>query len=186
MRVLASCTVSLADGVARFGRSGETPRTLSFADLGELKQIMSEDETLPAGDLTDFRRAADNVRLAQLGSLLCASTLGSAWSPADTAIIGINGDGCAHNNRLFWDDFTAHGHESGKASLFVPTLPSIPVCEAAITLGVRGPVRYLKTASEAQTEELLSEMFASDNSLQQIMTVETNACGAVVNLLARE
>ena len=184
MKELAFCDISLADKLARFG--AEMTRTLPFADLGELRQAMAEDAALLQGDLADFRRAADNVRLAQLGSLLCASALADAWSPEATAIIGLNGDGCAHNNRLFWDDFNAHGRDTGRASLFVPTLPSIPVCEAAIALGVHGAVRYLKTADKAQTCELLEEMFASDSQLRQIMTIEISASGAAIRLLGRE
>jgi len=184
MKELAFCDISLADKLARFG--AKVTRALPFADLGDLRQTMASDTTLLQGDLADFRRAADNVRLAQLGSLLCASVLADAWSPEGTAIIGLNGDGCAHNNRQFWDDFLAHGRDTGRASLFVPTLPSIPACEAAIALGVHGAVRYLKTVDKTQTSELLAEMFASDSQLRQIMTIEISAVGATIHLLGRE
>ena len=119
-----------------------------------------------------FRRAADNVRLAQLATILCASNLGDKWSSEGTALIGINGDGCALNNRLFWDDFISHGHDNGRASLFVPTFPSIPVCEAAIALHIQGPVRYIAAESAALLDEAISDMFATDSALRQIMTVE--------------
>ena len=186
MRLAAFSTISLAEGRARFGANGGPTREIPCPDLGALKQALAEDASLIQGDLSDFRRAADNVRLAQLGGLLCASALGNAWSPEETALIGLNGNGCARNNRLYWNDFIAHGRETGRASLFVPTLPSIPVCEAAIALGIHGPVRYLKTATEPQTAELLEEMFASDAPLRQIMTVEVADDGANVRLLARE
>ncbi len=169
-------TISLATGTATFGQ-----KTLSFSHLSELKDTICAEFPHIQADLTDFRRAADNVRLAQLGCILCAATT-SDWSPVGTALIGLNGDGSAHNDRLFWNDFVAHGRDCGRASLFVPTLPSIPVCEAAITLGIQGPVRYLMTESAEQTEEQLSDMFASDNTLRQIMTVEITATSTTIRL----
>ena len=181
MKRIATATIALDTGTASYGLVGEAPHTLPFASLPELRQAICDSPDCVQGDLADFRRAADNVRLAQLGTLLCASAV-SDWTPEGTALIGLNGGGCAHNNRLFWDDFTTHGRESGRATLFVPTLPSIPVCEAAITLSIHGPVRYLKTESDEQTAELLADMFATDSLLRQIMTVEITIDKAVVNL----
>ncbi len=181
MKHIATATIALTDGIASYGLVGEPPHTIPFASLPELRQAICDSPEFVQGDLADFRRAADNVRLAQLGTLLCASAVPN-WNPEDTALIGLNGDGCAHNNRLFWDDFTTHGRESGRATLFVPTLPSIPVCEAAITLSIHGPVRYLKTETAAQTTELLADMFASDSLLRQIMTAEITINKAIVNL----
>ena len=181
MKRIATATIALDTGTASYGLVGDSPHTLPFASLPELRQAICDSPDLVQGDLADFRRAADNVRLAQMGTLLCASAL-PEWTPEGTALIGLNGDGCAHNNRLFWDDFTTHGRESGRAMLFVPTLPSIPVCEAAITLSIHGPVRYLKTESDAQTTELLADMFASDSLLRQIMTVEITIDKAITNL----
>ena len=148
------------------------PQPIAFESLQQLKQLMTESPDFVQGDLADFRRAADNVRLAQLATILCATNLGDKWSPEGTALIGINGDGCALNNRLFWDDFISHGHDNGRASLFVPTLPSIPVCEAAIALHIQGPVRYIAAESASLLEEAISDMFATDSTLRQIMTVE--------------
>ena len=181
MKRIATATIALDTGTASYGLVGEAPHTLPFASLPELRQAICDSPDCVQGDLADFRRAADNVRLAQLGTLLCASAV-SDWTPEGTALIGLNGGGCAHNNRLFWDDFTTHGRESGRATLFVPTLPSIPVCEAAITLSIHGPVRYLKTESDAQTNELLADMFATDSLLRQIMTVEITIAKAITNL----
>ena len=181
MKRIATATIALDTGTASYGLVGEAPHTLPFASLPELRQAICDSPDCVQGDLADFRRAADNVRLAQLGTLLCASAV-SDWTPEGTALIGLNGGGCAHNNRLFWDDFTTHGRESGRATLFVPTLPSIPVCEAAITLSIHGPVRYLKTESDAQTNELLADMFATDSLLRQIMTVEITIAKAISNL----
>ena len=158
--IACTATIDLDSSTATMS-SREQP--IAFESLQQLKQLMTDSSDFIQGDLADFRRAADNVRLAQLATILCASNLGDKWSSEGTALIGINGDGCALNNRLFWDDFISHGHDNGRASLFVPTLPSIPVCEA---------VRYIAAESAALLEEAISDMFATDSTLRQIMTVE--------------
>ena len=158
-------------------------KSLQFADLTDLKeQLLQMAGDMPV-DLADFRRAADNVRLAQLGVLLCAIAMGEKWSPDGTGIIGINGDGCAANNRAYWDDYVAHGRDSGRASLFVPTLPSIPVCEAAIALCIKGPVRYV--SSKLPIMEHLENTFAADEGLRQLITVEIDNGRAEIELYAR-
>ena len=167
--IACTATIDLDSSTATMS-SSEQP--IAFESLQQLKQLMTDSSDFVQGDLADFRRAADNVRLAQLATILCASNLGYKWSPEGTALIGVNGDGCALNNRLFWDDFTAHGHDNGRASLFVPTLPSIPVCEAAIALHIQGPVRYIAAESASLLEEAISDMFETDSALRQIMTVE--------------
>ena len=167
--IACTATIDLDSSIATMS-SREQP--IAFESLQHLKQLMTDSSDFVQGDLADFRRAADNVRLAQLVTILCASNLGEKWTHEGTALIGVNGDGCALNNRLFWDDFTSHGHDNGRASLFVPTLPSIPVCEAAIALNIQGPVRYIAAESENLLEEAISDMFATDSALRQIMTVE--------------
>lgn len=111
---------------------------ITYDGLGDLKRIITSDpKKFIPGDLEDFRRACDPVRLAQLGALLTASDLAD-WSPNQTALIGWNGCGCTQANQKYWDDYLQHGRETGRGTLFVPTLPSIPMCEAAITLKFRG------------------------------------------------
>ena len=99
MKRIATATIALDTGTASYGLVGEAPHTLPFASLPELRQAICDSPDCVQGDLADFRRAADNVRLAQLGTLLCASAV-SDWTPEGTALIGLNGGGCAHNNRL--------------------------------------------------------------------------------------
>lgn len=159
--------------------------TLTFTDLNDLKQQLIGNQEFIQGDLDDFRRAADNVRMAQLGAILCASNIKDDWKPQQAAIIGINGDGCKSNNRTFWDDFTSHGRESGRATLFVPTLPSIPVCEAAITLKITGPVRYVASENPGIIREHIEDTFLADQNLEYIIIAEIKQTSAIFTLYDR-
>lgn len=156
---------------------------LDYNDLSELRKIITADPRgFVAADLEDFRRAGHTVRLAQLGAILAASDCPD-WSAADTACIGWNGEGCAQANRTYWDDFLEHGRETGRGTFFVPTLPSIPACEAAITLKIHGPVWYLSTAGDCGILFAALEDLLLDNpALRQVLIAEIYASAACLLL----
>jgi len=66
------------------------------------------------------------------------------------SIFGIGGVGCRIENANYWRDYTQNGRVMGRSSLFVSTLNSTPLCEAAITLGAQGSIRYVDSASEVE------------------------------------
>ena len=161
--------------------------TLAYDGLGELKKLIvaAADRFVP-GDLEDFRRACDMVRLAQLGAILAASDR-CTWSPAGTALIGWNGCGCTPANQAYWDDYQQHGRETGRGMFFVPTLPSIPVCEAAITLHLQGPVCYIRTPPQTRKlQEHLDDLFSDDATIRQIMLAEIHVDHACLLLCDRQ
>ena len=61
----------------------------------------------------------------------------------DIGILGTNADGCLQSNLDFFNDFVENGRTLGRANLFVYTLPSIPVPEAAIYFKCQGPLLYM-------------------------------------------
>ncbi len=146
---------------------------LHYNGLSELKKIITSDrQRFSSGDLEDFRRANDSVRLAQLGALLTASD-SPDWSADGTACIGWNGCGCTQANKTYWDDYLAYGRETGRGTFFVPTLPSIPACEAAITLKIHGPVWYFSTPQNTQPLfATLEDLLASTPALRQVLIAE--------------
>ncbi|NLF61019.1 MAG: hypothetical protein GX574_07675 [Lentisphaerae bacterium] len=115
----------------------------AFTDLSDLRDQITSRPECPSCDLSDFRRAGPNVKRAILVAILAAIDCGPQWRPDATALLGWNGEGCAAENALFWQDYVANGRTQGRGALFVPTLCSIPLCEAAITLGIHGPAAYL-------------------------------------------
>ena len=109
---------------------------------GELRDALSA--ALPPGtvDWGDFRRGGAAVKCAMLAAAAVRLDLGEAADPAATGVLGWNGAGCACENARFWRDCRANGG-AGRGGLFVGTLHSIPVCEAAIALGWHGAAGYL-------------------------------------------
>ncbi len=153
MKVLAGAWINAALGAATLGRK------LRFAGVDGERELRDEILSLPdcpEADLGDFGRGAPPVRRMMLAALLCAWDHGETI-PADTGVIGWNGSGCAAEDRRFWRDYVDCGKEAGRGGLFVPTLPTIPYDEAAISLGCHGPSFYLRTpASTAELWNILS------------------------------
>lgn len=160
----------------------------NYENLQELKQILQESPEYQPADLDDFRRAADTVRMAQLGVMLAVADYGDAnWSGESTALIGWNGSGCRANNVKYWKDYITHGRDTGRASLFVPTLPSIPVCEAAITMKITGPVLYLGTPpGHKHLNEYLEDLFAAEPYLKVAFVAEIFEEAAVIFAIDKE
>jgi len=150
MKIVAGTLID-ASNSARLLRRGE--RLGAFSDLKAMRDAVAGLSFVPRGDLADFGRGGPAARLLMLAALLTAGDAGETL-PESTGIFGWNGRGCAAENLRFWEDYTANGRESGRGGLFVGTLPTIPFCEAAITLGIRGPAAYFRTAPET------AELFA--------------------------
>ncbi len=141
MKILAGTLINETLTV-RLLKRGETLGP--FADLNELRHHLADLPFIPAGDWSDFGRGSRAVRYLMLGAMLTAGDSGGTL-PENTAVIGWNGDGCTAENLHFWQDYVRNGRVNGRGSLFVATLPTIPYCEAAITLGCRGGTAYFQT-----------------------------------------
>jgi len=116
----------------------------AFTELNAARKELAKLAGMPQSDLADFGRGGPTVRRTMLTALLTAWDAGGKL-PGTTGILGWNGDGCTAENLAYWKDYTECGRVAGRGSLFVATLPTIPYCEAAITLGCRGGVAYIRT-----------------------------------------
>lgn len=115
-----------------------------FASLNGLRLALPDFDFIPRGDLDDFGRGSGAARCAMLAALFVAGDAGFPL-PSSTAVVGWNGRGCTAENVRYWQDYASNGRTAGRGGLFVATLPTIPFCEAAIALGLRGPSAYFRT-----------------------------------------
>jgi hypothetical protein len=74
----------------------------------------------------------------------------------DIGLLETNTDGCLQANVDFFKDYVENGRSRGRANLFVNTLPSIPVAQAAIYFKLQGPLLYM-TFPRKQVPSLLSQ-----------------------------
>lgn len=60
-----------------------------------------------------------------------------------TGILGTSRNGCLESNRAYFKDYIDCGRTLSRGNLFIYTLPSSPLAEAAIHLGLTGPTLYV-------------------------------------------
>jgi hypothetical protein len=128
----------------------------SYLDIGSLRTELLNDSVFlyPVKSFGKFDRVSKMTCCVAALALFDAGISYSETRKQDIGILGTNSDGCLQTNVDFFKDFVEFGRTKGRATLFVYTLPSIPVAEAAIYFGCQGPTLYM-TFSEKQTPSLL-------------------------------
>ncbi len=133
----------------------------------------------------NFRRGCRAVKMAQLAAVAAFADAEETIAADRLAVLGWNGAGCAAENEAYWEDYTTHGRESGRGSLFVPTLASAPMAEAAITLGARGGVCY--RAEDAKATDFLKSLerkFDLEGPEYKLLLMEISASEATAVIFA--
>jgi hypothetical protein len=80
---------------------------------------------------------------ADARKILCALAKALQGKKGNIGIIFVNDTYCVEDNFKYYKDFIDAGAKLGRANLFVYTLPTTPVAEAAIYFGLTGPLFYL-------------------------------------------
>ena len=78
-----------------------------------------------------------------------AVTLG-AEALQDAALLLVSRAGSEATNRAFFEDYLANGKTLARGNLFIYTLPTSPLAEIAIHLGIRGPLVYCASNESSQ------------------------------------
>lgn len=71
-----------------------------------------------------------------------AGLSGAAGEKQETGIVGTALDGSLAADRAYFEDYVANGRTLGRGNLFIYTLPTSPLGEAAIQFGLTGPLLY--------------------------------------------
>jgi len=128
-----------------------------YADVGSLRSSLERESVFsyPAKRFGKYDLASQLTCGVAALALYDAGVPYSEDRRQDIGILGTNSDGCLQSNVDFFRDFVANGRTRGRAGLFVYTLPSIPIAEAAIYLRLQGPLLYLGFSRE-QISSLLT------------------------------
>ena len=123
--------------------------SLEAGDLPGLLPLLLARPGIPPVSTEDFRRG-DLVTRQHLLTAILAVLDADAGSGGDPALLGHSRQGCLKQNRAYFSDYVQYGRQYGKGHLFVGTLPSTPICEAAIALGFHGAAYYLDTLDHTE------------------------------------
>lgn len=89
----------------------------------------------------------------------------------DIGLLGLNPAGCLAANRSFYTDYVEAGRTLSRANLFIYTLPTSPLAEAAIHFGLSGPLLYLDPLGEVfvDTIETVTSLLGSGQTKQVLL-----------------
>ena len=128
---------------------------------------------------------------ARLTCCACALALRDAGVPyaagtkmPEIGLLGTAPDGSLEANREYFRDYVDSGRTLARGNLFIYTLPSSALAEAAIHFGLQGPMTYLYSPAEpyAALLEAAAGMIAAGEAAA-MLAVATDATGAVCHVL---
>ena len=124
--------------------------------------------TLPKRDIfshpfKNFGRLDAISKMTVIGVSLALQDAGIEYSPTgkqDIGIVGTNAEGSLRSDIEYFRDYLEGGRTLSRGNLFIYTLPSSPIGEAAIHFGFLGPVLYAAGESNALSAvlDLATEM----------------------------
>ena len=82
----------------------------------------------------------------------------------DIGIIGTNSGGCIDSDIRYFKDYLDSGRTLSRGNLFIYTLPSSPLSEAAIHFGLQGPLFYTSGTGMAETLNMAAEIIHTDEA----------------------
>ncbi len=146
-------------------------------DAENLAALRKQSETDCRLDWADYRRGGIPVRLAMTAAAAARLDAADRWG-GRTGILGWNGAGARTENIRYWQDYTGHDG-SGRGALFVGTLNSIPVCEAAILLHTHGASGYW----HGTDWRAAGEVFIAGNGLRHLLMIQIDRTAAAALLM---
>jgi 3-oxoacyl-[acyl-carrier-protein] synthase II len=142
------------------------------SELQHVYEVGEGARILPKRDIfshpfKNFGRLDTISKMTVFGVSLALQDAGIEYSPTgkqDIGIIGTNAEGSLRSDIAYFRDYLESGRTLSRGNLFIYTLPSSPIGEAAIHFGLLGPVLYvagesndLSTVLDMANEMILAE-----------------------------
>lgn len=134
--------LAFRDAFSRISSALPHPDPGTVAPAAEKKKKMGMESRPFQKTPSKPESAADEAETAAPGQRRQTATYSSS-SLSRTAVLDCGREGCHQENLLYYRDYLENGRHLGRGHLFVGTLPSTPLCEAAISLGLNGPAYYM-------------------------------------------
>ncbi|MFA7232308.1 MAG: hypothetical protein WC071_13635 [Victivallaceae bacterium] len=124
----------------------------NFSSPGDLKQKLSDNDW-ENGNWSNFRRFSPDAQIFTLGAGLALRDAGISFVPELTVGL-LTADDFEHESdqTAYFVDYLEGGQTLGRSSLFVHTLPTSAAVDASVTLGLRGPVLYIRDEYDVWNE----------------------------------
>ncbi len=141
----------------------------------------------PIKNFGRFDKVSRNTCFAISLALFDAGVDYSKGTMQDLGILSTDEEGCLQSNIKYFKDYVECGRKLSRGSLFVYTLPSTPIAEAAINFGCQGPVLYL-TFEEDQISQVLEQgrIMIESKEAKSLLIVNASEEEAICFLLKEE
>lgn len=119
--------------------------SISYAGRCDLRQLGRTDGLFNY-PVKNYGRFPTSARQACCVTALALADAGIDYSEdsrLDIALIGESAEGCLPQNRRYFQDYIDGGRTLSRANLFIYTLPTSPLAEAAVHFGLQGPLLHL-------------------------------------------
>jgi hypothetical protein len=105
--------------------------------------------------------------------------------PEGTGLIGAGDVGTLAANLAYFGDYCEHGKVLGRSNLFVYTLPTSVIAEAAIHFRLRGPLFFLASRPEGELGPALraAEDFLAGGAVPCMMVCDATPSVALVHVI---
>ena len=151
-----------------------------YSDLKSLyNQLQPEIIKFPVANFFRFDAVSKLTTLSIGLALYDAKINYSANRKQMINILGTNANGALEANLNYFNDYITNGRTLARGNLFIYTLASSPLAEAAIHFGLTGKIQYLGFTKNIQAESLkyALNMLKTQNS-KTILLVNANTRAA--------
>lgn len=124
----------------------KTDRNVEWGSRTTLRGIGKEDGlfTYPVKNFGRFPVIAQRVCYVTALALQDAGIPYAKGEKQDIGLIGMDAFGSEAENLTYFSDYIDGGRSMARANLFIYTLPSSPLAEAAVHFGLQGPLFYYR------------------------------------------
>ena len=142
-----------------------------------------EDENVFRAPVKNYGRFDATSKLTCCACALALEDSGALEGP--TGIIGTSRNGCLESNRAYFKDYVDCGRTLSRGNLFIYTLPSSSLAEAAIHLGLTGPTLYVTSPEPdpALLFDTAARMMSADDA-GSMLAIQSNELEAICFVLA--
>ena len=129
----------------------------------------------PVENFARFDRISKITSIAVALALYDAGISYAKGKLLDIGILGTSLTGATDAGLVYFKDYLAAGRTLGRANLFIYTLASSPLAEAAIHFGLAGPLLYVGLAKNSHSELLkYAKDMISYGYVKNILAVEAS------------
>lgn len=127
----------------------------NFADLKSLYSCLQPKIIkYPIANFLRFDTLSKLTTISIALALFDAKITYAQGKKQNIGLVGTNSNGALEANLAFFDDYIANGRTLARGNLFIYTLPSSPLAEAAIHFGLTGKLLYLGFEENIERESL--------------------------------